>query len=350
MEPVHRPTTPTRGREVPVALLAPLGRDARLLRGALVGHADEVRIVAGGEALEAAFDEGAVGVLVMTQEALSGPSMREIERRLKDQPPWSELPIVLLVDAVGHTALALARFQDALPRSRALVLQRPIRLSELGSAVQTMAQSRLRQYALRDFLARQEALRRELNHRVKNILATVQALHALTAAGATDLDDFGERFEGRLEAMADVHHVLHEGDYGTAELLAVAEAALAPYRDAGAVEIDGDLVELEPEVAQGVALVLHELATNASKYGALSVAGGRVRLWWARAGGRFEARWIERGGPAAAPPGRSGYGTRFIEMTMRGYGGTARFDYTERGLGVTLRAPLASVRARVAAP
>ena len=203
------------------------------------------------------------------------------------------------------------------------MLQRPVRLSELGSAVETMRQSRLRQHALRDYVERQETLRRELNHRVKNVLATVQALHALTVVGAADLDAFSESFEGRLEAMAGVHQVLHDNDYGASELASIVDVILAPYRGAGGVEVDGERTPLEPEVAQGLALVLHELATNASKYGALSGPGGRVRLSWGVADGRFEAVWTERDGPAVAPPGHVGYGTRFIEATMQGYGGTA---------------------------
>ena len=342
---MHSITFPARSRDVPILLLAPLGRDARLLRGALAERSDRVAIVEDGRALREAFRGGTVGVLVMTQEALTDRTMHVIEEHLEAQPPWAELPIVLLVDAAEHTVLALTRFQNALPRSKPLVLQRPIRLSELGSAVETMCQSRLRQYALRDYIERQEVLRRELNHRVKNILATVQALHGLTAATATDLDAFNESFEGRLEAMMGVHQVLHEGDYGTTELAEVAEAILAPYRSAGAVEVDGQLTRLGPEIAQGLALVLHELATNASKYGALSGTGGRVRLSWSRAGERFETHWTESGGPEVSTPTRSGYGIKFIEMTMRSYGGGARFDYAPGGLAVTLDAPLSNVRA-----
>ena len=340
-------TFPTRSDEIPVLLLAPLGRDARLLAGAIADRDRRVDIVEDELGLAHALGAGDVGVLVMTQEALGAPVMRALEGHLEAQPPWAELPIVLLVDAAGHTVVALTRFQNALPRSKPLVLQRPIRLSELGSAVETMCQSRLRQYALRDYIERQEALRRELNHRVKNILATVGALHGLTAATATDLDAYVESFEGRLEAMAGVHQVLHEGDYGVTELAAIAEVILSPYRGgASAIEIDGEPTRLGPEIAQGLALVLHELATNASKYGALSAGtGGRVRLTWARVEDRFEARWTERGGPAVEAPARSGYGIKFIGMTMRGYGGEARFDYAGDGLVVTLVAPLPNVRA-----
>ena len=337
---------PALSREIPVLLLAPLGRDARLLAGAIADRIERVDIVEDEVGLERALAVGDVGVLVMTQEALGAPVMRALEGHLEAQAPWAELPIVLLVDAVGHTVLALTRFQNALPRSKPLVLQRPIRLSELGSAVETMCQSRLRQYALRDYIERQETLRRELNHRVKNILATVGALHGLTAATAPDLETYVESFEGRLEAMAGVHQVLHEGDYGATELAAIAEVILAPYRGGGSeVEIDGELTRLGPEIAQGLALVLHELATNASKYGALSGTGGRVCLTWARVEDRFEARWTERGGPAIEGPAPSGYGIKFIGMTMRGYGGEARFDYAEGGLAVTLVAPLPNVGA-----
>ena len=328
----------------PVWLFAPIGRDARLLRDGLAASVADVRIATDATVLRRALSPaGEIGVLVLTQEALNGDVLAVVGDYLELQPPWSELPILLLVDAVGNTARELGRFQAALPRSRTLVLQRPVRISELESAVQTMRRSRLRQYAVRDHVRRQEALRRELNHRVKNILTTVQALHTLSVGEAADLEAFNESFEGRLAAMGEVHQVLYDADYGESDLDGIVEAIVRPYREVGRVTASGATVVLGPEAAQGLGLIVHELATNAVKYGALGGRGGRVSVRWRRTGERFSLAWTERGGPRVRPPERIGYGTRFIDMTMRGYSGDARFDYSPDGAKVVLEAPLATL-------
>ena len=330
---------------VPVWLLAPVGRDAALLKEGLERPSGDVRVLSGERALARALDqEGGHGVLLMTQEALDVDIMDTIEAHLMEQDPWEELPIVLLVDAAGHTVAELSRFQTALPRCKPLVLQRPVRPSELSSAVATMQASRRRQFALGDYIRKQEELRRELNHRVKNILSSVQAVYGLTARSTDDLATFCEVFEGRLGAMAGVHDVLFSNDYGISTLNEAIDPVLRPYREAADVTADGPRVTMGPEVAQSFALVTHELATNAAKYGALSQDGGAVAVSWRTEGEDFVLGWTETGGPRVTPPKRRGYGTNFIELTMRGYGGTAAFDYASGGLTATLTAPLKSVQ------
>ena len=339
---------PLRAREnaeVPVWLLAPVGRDADLLRGGLSALRCSVHALSGERDLARALRrEGELGVLVMTQEALSPAVMTVVEDFLAIQEPWAELPIVLLVDAAGHTVAELSRFQNALPRCKALVLQRPVRPPELSSAVATMQASRRRQLALGDYIAKQEELRRELNHRVKNILATVQAVFGLTSRSADDLEGFSREFQGRLGAMAGVHDVLFSNDYGVSTFGSAIDPVLRPFEEGGSVAVSGPQVVVGPEVAQSFALVLHELATNSAKYGALSVEGGRVHAEWRTDGDDFTLVWDEADGPPVREPERKGYGTSFIELTMRGYGGAARFDYDGAGLTATLTAPLQAVQ------
>ena len=319
------------GRRVPVWLFAPTGRDAALLRSGLP-RGDGLRVARDEDDLARGLAEpGEVGVLVMTQEALSPATVSLLKGHSDTQPPWAEMPIVLLVDPVGNTTHALRRFQDALPRTKVLVLQRPVRLSELGAAVEAMRRSRQRQHEVRDYVTQQERLRRELNHRVKNILATVQALYGLTVRTAADLEGFDAVFQPRLAAMARVHEVLFAADYGQVELGALVDAVLAPLAGDERLEASGPALRMPAEAGQSVALVLHELATNASKYGALTKADGRVALSWS-GGPDVTLCWAEAGGPAVEAPTRRGYGMSFVDATVRTLGGKARWTYEADGL------------------
>ncbi|WP_293485909.1 sensor histidine kinase [Phenylobacterium sp.] len=181
----------------------------------------------------------------------------------------------------------------------------------------------------------------ELNHRVKNTLTTVQSMAAQTLRQGDDPAEAYEKFQARLLGLADVHGILtHEGWHG-APLQVVAERALAPFRPAqpGHVRIEGPQVWLQPPAALTMAMVLHELATNAVKYGSLSVDGGRIDLTWTIDGSALEVTWRESGGPPVRAPTRRGFGSRLIE---RGLGaelrGRARMDYAPDGLVCILQA------------
>ena len=334
-----------RDTPVPVWVFAPVGRDAELLR-AHMRREDGLRVAKDARHLASALAEpDEVGVLVMTQEALYADVIDVLSDHLRRQPPWAELPILLLVDPVGNTMAALGRFQEALPRTKVLVLQRPVRMSELETAVDALRRSRRRQYRVAEYVERQEVLRRELNHRVKNILATVQAVYGLTVRKAEDLNAFDGVFQPRLAAMARVHEVLFAGSYGEIDLDEVIRAVLAPYAGDERVALAGPSMKVSSEVAQNLALVLHELATNAAKYGALTSEAGRVALSWTW-DEALTITWQEAGGPPVTAPDRRGYGVTFIEATMTSLGGEAVFDYAREGLRVAARMPLEALRAR----
>jgi two-component sensor histidine kinase len=196
--------------------------------------------------------------------------------------------------------------------------------------------------------AQRELLRAEADHRVKNLLTLVQALAAQTVAHSRSLAEFGAAFEGRLQALARAHgHLLEERGRG-ADLRVLVERALEAYRlaDPATVEARGERLVLPPQRGLALGLILHELATNAAKYGALSAPAGRVEVAWrveARGGRRWvELCWTERGGPPVEPPTRRGFGTELIERSCAyELGGEARLRFAPEGLrcGVTFPLP-----------
>jgi PAS domain S-box-containing protein len=177
-------------------------------------------------------------------------------------------------------------------------------------------------------------LAREAEHRSKNVLANVQATVKLSQAET--VEGLKEAIEGRIRALANVHSLFVESRWIGAELSEIAGQELAPYSKTTAtprVRIDGPQVLLEPSVAQSIAVILHEFATNAAKYGALSAAGGRIELTWSEAAdGRLALRWTETGGPPVQMPTRQGFGGRIIKMLTAQLRGEAQFDWRREGL------------------
>ncbi|TCS10487.1 HWE histidine kinase domain-containing protein [Caulobacter sp. BK020] len=191
----------------------------------------------------------------------------------------------------------------------------------------------------------------ELNHRVKNTLATVQSMASQTLKTEADPLTAFEKFESRLLGLSQVHDVLTRESWHGAGLRDVAERALAPFAPPGQPDrlaIDGPPVWLAPGGALTMALIFHELATNALKYGALSTGEGasgegRVVLAWTydAATRDLALTWTETGGPPVAPPTRRGFGSRLIERSLRGeLKGAATMDYRPGGLVCTMRATL----------
>ncbi len=176
-------------------------------------------------------------------------------------------------------------------------------------------------------------LAREAEHRSKNLLATVQATVHLSKADTPEA--LKQAIEGRILALANVNSLFVESRWIGAELSAIARQELAPYctNDEKRVRMEGPEVLLEPNAAQAVAVILHELATNAVKYGALSVPRGLIDLTWVHeADGRLVLRWQERNGPAVQTPTRQGFGRRIIALMIDPLKGSTRFDWHADGL------------------
>jgi two-component sensor histidine kinase len=182
-------------------------------------------------------------------------------------------------------------------------------------------------------------LAREAEHRAKNLLANVTAMVQLSQADTPD--GLKEAIQGRIRALASVHSLFAKSHWTGAELDSLVKQELSPYSRDGRTRIDGPNVILEPELAQAIAVVLHELATNAAKYGALSGAKGQVRVEWSCvANGQLVLRWIEAGGPPVNPPARKGFGTRMIETMIRGHeGGDVRLNWHPEGLACEILLP-----------
>jgi two-component sensor histidine kinase len=184
-------------------------------------------------------------------------------------------------------------------------------------------------------------LAREAEHRAKNVLATVQATVHLTQSDTPD--GVKQAIEGRIRALANVHALFVESRWAGAQLDSLVKQELAAYCQEGEprARIDGPSLSLEPNTAQTIAVTLHELATNAAKYGALSVPEGRLQVEWSRAkDGRLVLRWAETGGPPVKPPTRRGFGTRVMEGMINGQmKGEMRLDWRPEGLACEITLP-----------
>lgn len=188
-------------------------------------------------------------------------------------------------------------------------------------------------------------LMRELAHRSKNTLAVTQAMARQTAATAGDMETFLERFADRLEALGRAHTLLVDEGWSGAGIGDMVRAQLGHYADlvGRQVFLDGPAITLPAEMIQNIGLALHELATNAAKYGALSTPDGRVDIAWSAEPGpggtlAIVMSWRESGGPPVTPPARRGFGQLVIERTVaRAVGGEVELDYAPAGLRWTLR-------------
>jgi PAS domain S-box-containing protein len=187
---------------------------------------------------------------------------------------------------------------------------------------------------------RQLLLAREVDHRAKNALAVVHAIVSLTRAD--NIKQFVAAVEGRIQALARAHGLLSESRWRGADIAELIREELAPYRapNFDRVRISESNLSLEPSAAQALALALHELATNAAKYGALSLPSGRVQVDWELRGATLELRWTESGGPPVEQSAQGGFGIRVIKASVESQlGGTVEFDWHYDGLRCAICIP-----------
>jgi two-component sensor histidine kinase/two-component SAPR family response regulator len=188
---------------------------------------------------------------------------------------------------------------------------------------------------------RQALLAREVDHRARNALAIVQSVIRLTSTKEST-EAFKDSVDGRVRALAQAHELLAQSRWQGAEILRLAHEELAPYQVGGTrVAASGPSVILPPDRAQTIALILHELATNAAKYGALSVPRGTVNVGWQIEGGCLGIEWSESGGPAVKVPSHRGVGTRIINASTSSIrGARTNFDWRPEGLLFTISIPV----------
>jgi PAS domain S-box-containing protein len=195
----------------------------------------------------------------------------------------------------------------------------------------------------------QRLLLDELNHRVKNTLATVQSI-AIQTGRTADAASFERAFLARIAALAQAHDLLTEVAWDGASLKDVIARTLAPYkveRATGRVELSGPNVRLSPNAAVSLTMAFHELATNAGKYGSLSVVTGRVDVAWtvdnALSPTVVEIEWRESGGPPVSPPSRRGFGSRLVERGLaREFDGRIELAFMPAGLQCHMHLPLSA--------
>ena len=198
---------------------------------------------------------------------------------------------------------------------------------------------------------RQDVLMAELDHRVKNVLARVAVVAMYTRQGSSSMDEFVKALDGRIQSMATAHSLLSESRWRGVGLTDLVRHQLAPYATDANTTTNGIDVMLSAAATQAVAMVLHELVTNAAKYGALSIREGRVSVDWdvERSGGGTEKLrivWREIGGPPVAAPRQSGYGTSLIrDLIPHELGGTVDLVLAARGVHCTIETPLERVGA-----
>ncbi len=257
-------------------------------------------------------------------------------------------------EPTATAALAAARagrdahFSGSAPTFRGSLRQWDVRvkpvLSTAGVVMQILVVSRdiTEQHRLSE---QRTLLASELEHRIKNLLAMVAAIAQQTIRAPATIKEAADRFAARVQALGRAQSILTRTNWTSADIRVVVDGALEPLRVPGSnvpFEIDGPLVALPANRALNLVLALHELATNAAKYGALSCAEGRVRLHWRTTAERmliFE--WQESGGPTVTIPARTGFGSKLLQRVLAAeFDGRVRIDYASTGVTFMLTAPL----------
>lgn len=323
------------GQEAPAGLRAALASDEGVWRGT---DADGAAVLAG-----------------FARSQLTGWSaVVTIPVSVLRKPLWRSLLIFLTVGAVllmtsfavavwfgkriASPIRALAEAASALGRGEPV---RPLTsgLREIDRVADAMVSASA---SLREAEERQMLLMHELNHRVKNTLATVQSLAWQSLRRDLPLEVARERFEARLLALSGTHNLLNESNWDGASLVDVLNLELDPYRGEGTERfaLCGSDLKLPARTAVALGMVVHELATNAAKHGSLSHPDGRVTVSWEARDGALRLDWEERDGPEAAEPARLGFGSRLIRRTVeRELAGRVEIRFGATGLRCTIELP-----------
>lgn len=336
----------------PVLILAPAGRDAQVAEAILVEEGLTARICRSLPEVVAELDRASCAIL--TEEALVAENRRMLAEWIARQPPWSDFPFILLTLRGTQPD---SRLTETL--GNVSLLERPFHPATLITAVQFALRGRRRQRQAEAYLEermrtaeRQSLLIRELHHRVKNTLATVQGLLGASARSAKGVDEFYSAFSARIISLAKTHNLLTEDYWQQAPLREMLDNELGPYNDAEGtrIRLDGPRIELVADLAVPTGMAIHELTTNAAKHGALSVPQGRIAVAWdvrcTDANRVLVLDWIEQDGPPVQPPTRKGFGSTLLERVLKVQcEAEITFDYRVDGLHFRMEAPIPSTRA-----
>jgi len=291
-------------------------------------------------------------VLVRQDAAISFAPVGAIQLRIA---AWGAL-VALLTAALAWFAaeLVVRPLRTLAGSAEALGRGEPIQVpehasSEVGQVADALTAA-ARALAEKD--RRQTLLINELNHRVKNTLATVQTMAKLTGRSAPDHETYKGSLEARILALSKTHNLLTEAAWETVSLRDIFRTELEPYDDGSGrrIVLDGPPVPLAPRVAVALGMAAHELTTNAAKHGSLSVPEGRVLVRWEVTatgnGNRLHLTWKETGGPAVTQPSRTGFGSRLLQQGIaRDLNGETHLDFAVEGLGCRMLVSLSELAA-----
>jgi len=234
-------------------------------------------------------------------------------------------------DTVGHFNSGHARMLTELSSFAAMALRMIQSEEQLHAALQ-----------------QQEVLTREMSHRVKNLFSLMAGMVRMSRRGATSADDLSDKLVGRITALSDAHALVRrqfaDGAPPATTLVEIIDRILRPYGQSR-WSISGPGLPVGEKATNSLALIFHELATNAAKYGAFSAEHGSVIVQWTADDNDVALNWQETGGSITEPSGAAGFGTRLIEATVQGTGGTIGYDWKPDGLTVQLRLPLSALKA-----
>jgi two-component sensor histidine kinase len=279
------------------------------------------------------------GFLVLTDEIVTGSTAQKIRSWVREQPAWSDLPIIVLTAKSGLTVRGQWARDVQEGFGNVTLLERPFHPSTVISVARAALQSRRRQYEARDLLDRYELLARELQHRTKNLLAVIVSI---ASASLRNGGGGHEAFIQRLHALGKAQDLLMEGDGHGAYLSDLVHSITSSFGER--VVTTGPKVHLRPSMAQGFALILHELATNAVKHGSLSVEHGRVAVDWSVGvlanKVTLHFKWSELDGPPAEGPKQKGFGSLLLERAIASINGPPSFSHRPEGFTYELTAEL----------
>lgn len=310
-----------------VLVLAPFGRDAQSIVDLIARAGLAAEAMSSADHLVDRLGDD-TGLVVLTEEAIPRNHWNRLRDAVTAQPSWSSYPFIMMAgqrrpgrSGTGHSVLPAEV-------TNVMVLERPMGGNTLMSAVQWALSGRRRQFITRDHLEelskgaeQQRLMTRELAHRVKNTIAVLQSIVGQTMRPYSEMASVTEIIVERFAALSRAHDLLLGEDFVNADFRELVERTLLVHE--GAFDLAGPPLRLSPQASLSFALVLHELATNSIKYGALKSPTGIVTIRWQvtpTSPREFAFTWTERGGPPSSSPGAEGFGSRLIRATLSGFG------------------------------
>ena len=317
-----------------------LDKDARFLRAVLAASDDCIKVLDLQGRIEFMSEGGLRGMEIADFETLRGTAWVD----LWDGAGRLEAKAALATAQAGGSARfqGMAATAAGNPRYWDVQVSPIIAADGKPEAILSVSRDITQLHAGEE---RYRLLAGELNHRIKNLLAMVSGIVNQSLRSSNEpLDMMKRRLADRLQALAAAQDVLMMASRHGADLKQLVEVVLSPHRSGERIVAGGPSVTLSSKCALAMALALHELGTNAVKYGALSQEGGHVDVSWRNQGGEFHFRWQESGGPPVTAPQRRGFGSQMIEKVLGNYlGGTAQLDFAPDGIVLSLDAPTAAL-------